>query len=259
MAKARYHFDSELLHKARIKTGLTQVELSKKIGVSQALVSNWEKGKLAPKDSELKSLTKVFGSIFRNESLTNSDSENQDELAGISSIGVWLNKEMTQSKLTVAEVSTASGIAIPTIYAILSGKIQNPRDSTIEQLEKALKKSLPEETRKEEEEESIVEGVGEMKDFNPHDPNDLPAVGGVYVFYDITKRPIYVGKSKRIDIRVKQHSDNFWFRTPIVYSATYIKIDSEILRLQIEKVLIKFLKDNAVINKNNVDRGIANT
>ena len=34
----------------------------------------------------------------------------------------------------------------------------------------------------------------------------------------------------------------------------YVQIDNETLRRQVEQVLIKFLKSNAVINKQSVDR-----
>ena len=67
---------------------------------------------------------------------------------------------------------------------------------------------------------------------------------------DISGRPIYVGKASRIKDRVDDHKEKFWFKQPIVQSAAYIEIGDARLRDQVETVLIQFLKNNAVINKN---------
>jgi hypothetical protein len=45
-----------------------------------------------------------------------------------------------------------------------------------------------------------------------------------------------------------------WFKSPIVSTAAYIKIEEGGLRKKIETILIRFLKRNAVINKQNVER-----
>jgi hypothetical protein len=41
----------------------------------------------------------------------------------------------------------------------------------------------------------------------------------------------------------------FWFKAPIVQYASYIEVKDKHLRHQLEQVMIKFLKSNAVINK----------
>jgi excinuclease UvrABC nuclease subunit len=76
----------------------------------------------------------------------------------------------------------------------------------------------------------------------------------LYVFYDVSDRPVYVGKAEVIKKRVSDHVDKFWFKYPIVSHAAYVEIKGTILRHQVEQVLIKFLKSNAVINKQSVDR-----
>jgi hypothetical protein len=78
----------------------------------------------------------------------------------------------------------------------------------------------------------------------------------VYVFYDISERPVYVGRAVKLTIadRVRDHNDKFWFKRPIVDSAAYIQINDEALCTQLEQVLIKFLKSNAVLNKQFVER-----
>jgi hypothetical protein len=44
------------------------------------------------------------------------------------------------------------------------------------------------------------------------------------------------------------------YRSPIVERAAYVRVDDETLRGQLEETLIKFLKSNAVINQNFVER-----
>jgi len=53
---------------------------------------------------------------------------------------------------------------------------------------------------------------------------------------------------------MKGHNDRFWFKRPIVERASYIPIKDKNLRRQIETILIKFLKSNAIINKQGVER-----
>jgi hypothetical protein len=89
---------------------------------------------------------------------------------------------------------------------------------------------------------------------DPHDAASLPSCPGVYVFYDVSDRPVYVGKAEKISKRVKDHTDKFWFKHPIVSHGAYVQIDGATLRYQVEQVLIKFLKSDAVINKQSVER-----
>jgi hypothetical protein len=97
-------------------------------------------------------------------------------------------------------------------------------------------------------------GVGEMTEFDPYDTSKFPTVAGIYVLYDICKRPLYVGQGRSIDRRLRVHHDKFWFKSPIVESAAYVRIDNRVLRESVETLLIKFLKSNAVINKRFVER-----
>jgi hypothetical protein len=97
-------------------------------------------------------------------------------------------------------------------------------------------------------------GIGELIEFNPHDPKDYPTVGGIYVLYDISDRPLYIGQGMSIGKRLRNHNDKFWFNPPIVQTASYVQIDEKPLRERMEAVLIKFLNSNAVINKQLVDR-----
>lgn len=104
------------------------------------------------------------------------------------------------------------------------------------------------------EEVGPVEELGRFINFDPYDNKRLPEKPGVYVFYDISDRPIYVGEAQNIAHRIRQHHERFWFKPPIVQMASFVQIADVKLRKQIEAILIKFLKRNAVLNKQHVER-----
>jgi len=160
---------------------------------------------------------------------------------------------MRQTKgLTVPELAAKAGISIPAIYNIENGKAQNPHSKTIAALQEALGGKFEQEG--ELEKSSEIAGLGQFVDFDPHDAPAWPKEPGIYVFYDIAERPIYVGQASNIATRMRAHHDKFWFRRPIVENAAYIQVAEKKLREQIETILIKFLKSNAVLNKQQVER-----
>lgn len=175
-------------------------------------------------------------------------------IASPSAIGAWLNKRRLEQEFSVPELATKSGLSSAAIYNIESGQSQNPQRKTVEKLEKALGKQLSPEAKAEAKDEATIEGVGEWFNFDPNSESDWPNVAGIYVLYDISDRPIYVGQGQKISTRLRDHHQKFWFRQPIVQYAAFVGIDNKELREQIEKVLIKFLKSNAVLNQQNVDR-----
>lgn len=237
-----------LIKTGRQQNGLTQGELAKKFGVSQATVSNWEAGKQIPDSGQVEKLQTILG-------LSLGASQADAGRAEIpSSIGVWLSREREKAEFTISELASKAGVSLPTIYSIESGKARNPRQRTIRLLEEALGKRLDPEYQRELEQSGRIEGLGNFADFNPHDDKEWPDEAGVYVFYDIADRPIYVGQGKSIAVRIKDHQEKFWFKRPIVERASYIPVAEERLRKQIESLLIKFLKSNAVLNKQQVDR-----
>jgi hypothetical protein len=52
-----------------------------------------------------------------------------------------------------------------------------------------------------------IEGVGELIDSDLHDNDDLPSVAGIYVFYEVSERPIYVGQGADIKARTRTHRE----------------------------------------------------
>jgi hypothetical protein len=100
-----------------------------------------------------------------------------------------------------------------------------------------------------------ISGLGALIGFEPYDDDSLPAVRGVYVFYDRTKRPVYVGRATKrtIDLRVREHAEKFWFKRPVVQSASYLEISDEALCKQTEQILIKFMRTHLLLNKQGVE------
>lgn len=156
--------------------------------------------------------------------------------------------------LSIGELASRAGLSYPAIYNLEKGVTRSLRDSTRKKTEAALSITIPSETTKEVEEESKILGLGNFEDFNPHDDEERPREPGIYMLYDISERPIYVGEGADVRKRIKDHEEKFWFKRPIVWSASWIRIEDPKLRGQIEQLLIRFLKSNAVINKQHVER-----
>ena len=250
----------ERMRRGRIKVAWTQTEMGEKLGVTGATIGNWEKSKTTPEKQQKDTIRSILGlervapKVAGAATTADSSEDDAKSATGPSTFGTWLNRTRLDKHLSVAEVAERSGLSVPAIYNIESGRIANPRHETVQRLEGALGKELPAETKDELQEESTIEGMGEFVDFDPHDPDDLPSASGVYVLYDISERPIYVGEGRNIGKRIRDHSEKFWFKAPIVETAAYVKIDEDSLRKKVETVLIRFFKSNAVINKKNVDR-----
>ena len=266
MVKERRNTIGERIKHKRLDAGLKQTDLADKLGISPATVSNWENDKSTPKSYDLYKLETIIGRVYRtqNQSRKKSSSSGQAEFpnknqtpaeafSDESPYSIWLRTTRLNKKLTVPELAIKASVTPATIYAIESGKISNPQERTQEKLADALgepETDVTDETKKEAE----VKGMGELVGFNPYEDNELPTCSGIYVLYDISERPIYVGQGGNIRARIKDHEQKFWFKAPIVTTGAYIKITDEVLRQQVETLLIKFLKSNAVLNKQNVDR-----
>lgn len=237
---------AEEIRAGRRRLGLSQAGLGEQIAVSQVTVSNWERGKTAPGPEHAAALAKLF----------RADGDEAVTEAPEASYGDWVREGRRAKGLTRKGLAATVGISQIQVYNIETGRTLNPREKTRRALEKVLGKA-PEDVVEAVEEAAEIPGVGRLTDFNPHDEDDFPSEPGVYVFYDISERPIYVGESGNIRTRIRGqggHVDKFWYKSPIVETAAYVKVADSKLRKQLEETLIKFLKSNAVINKKGVDR-----
>jgi len=168
---------------------------------------------------------------------------------------VWLRQARLKKNWTQKRLSTESGISEQQISNLETGRSRNPQESTIRAFEKAFGESPPEAALQEEQEATRIPGIGSLQDFDPYATERLPEVKGVYVFYDKTKRPVYVGRATKrpISKRVVEHYEKFWFKPPVVHSAFYLRIDDEDLCVQTEQILIKFLRTHLLLNKQGVE------
>ena len=245
MAKRKVTSDNTLKTDALLRTrrqanALSQAELADRLKTSQATISLWESGKATPSAEQLKTLNDILGGLApTSETITEAESQTP--------IAAWLSRGIAKKNLTVSELAVKADVSLPTVYNILAGRAQNPHPKTITSLEKVL--GEPFESKEVAREASEISGIGELIDFNPYESKEIPNKPGVYVLYDISQRPIYVGKATKISGRLHDHSSRFWYKRPLGETGAYIEIKDALLRDQIETVLIQFLKNNAVINK----------
>lgn len=238
----------ERILRARVRNAMSQAELGEKLGVSGPTISNWEKGKTAPTKIQKDRLKTFLG----NQTVEQSDSK---ELKYASSpFAAWLTKTRLEKNLSIPEIAEKAGLSEASVYNIGAGRSTNPRAETVRKLELALGTKLEEEVKQEIQVEATIEGLGELRNFDPHNDDDLPSASGIYVLYDISERPIYVGQATDIKRRIREHSDKFWFKFPIVDTAAFVTVEDKSLRNRIEALLIRFLKSNAVINQQHVRR-----
>lgn len=225
------------------KTGKTKAEIAAKLKVSSTAVQNWESGGGASSGNH-KKIEKLYMNVLGKEEKAAADYSSEGNLP----FGHWLRGARQSAGMTVSELANAAGVSKPAIYGIENGRINNPQRATRERLEKALHVEAPQRIVDEAQRQQQVKGLGSLVDFEPYNKADWPICRGVYVLYDVSQRPIYVGKGK-ISTRLAAHQDKFWFKRPIVEYGSYIEVEDDALCDQLEQVLIKFLKSNKVINR----------
>lgn len=178
-----------------------------------------------------------------------------DRVGDLPPLANWLNEKVQQEDMTPGFLADEAGVSKQTIHKILRGETENPTSSTRRKIEDAIGEEIPKDTEEDIEQDASVAGMGSLVDIgDPFDISGLKGVSGVYVLYDVSERPIYVGQSQNIQNRIEDHSNKKWFVDDIVDTASYIEINDEKLRKQVESVLISFLKSNAVINKKGTSR-----
>jgi len=166
----------------------------------------------------------------------------------------WLAGAMAKKGMSRGELARQVGLSEATIYKLETGRIKNPRPDTRAQLQKVLGEAPPSMERAIEEATQLTQIDGVLVDFDPEDFKSLPTGAGVYVLYDISERPIYIGQSENLRRRMGQHFTEFWYKSPIVETGSYVLVGDAKLRKQLEEILISFLKSNAVVNTQHVDR-----
>ena len=235
----------EQIRKARASLSFSQEEFGMKLGLSGTAISLLERGQTSPIDVDE---DHPRADAWR--ALLNGDAEAIAQLP--TPFAAWLRSVRTRLRLTLAQLSDKSKISDYRLQDMEKGQHQ-PTAQALRRLEDALGEQAPSTSTPSVTNISIA-GVGALQDFDPHNVNDRPVCAGVYVFYDISDRSIYVGESKNIRLRIRQHEEKFWFKRPLVEYAAYIQVDDDNLRKGIEQILINFLRSNAVLNRQHVLR-----
>ncbi|ARM11326.1 MULTISPECIES: helix-turn-helix domain-containing protein [Rhizobium] len=172
-----------------------------------------------------------------------------------SAFGDWLRTQIEKKGLSIAVLAEKTGITYTGIWNIVRGNTVSPRKETRDKLATALNELIPPAIEAEIASQAMPLPGFEWVDFTPTDLETVPQASGVYVFYDITDRPVYVGKSsKNVRVRVKDHQTRFWFKSPLVVRGSFLAIPDPDLCLKIETILIKFLGKHALLNSKGVIR-----
>jgi transcriptional regulator with XRE-family HTH domain len=222
------------------------------MNVAQPTICNWEKGTVGSPDvSEVKRIEELLGFKLTDGS-SPADGDVRTDLA------LWLRSQIDERRetKTIAAMAAEADVSQPTIYNILNGSVTAPQRATIEKLKKYFgAPELPEEVKEEADVAARVGELGEFREFDPHDKDNWPTDPGVYVLYDTSGRPIYIGKSRNsVAGRLHDHQTRFWYKAPLVVRAAYIRVNDPKLVLDLETVLIKVLGHQAVMNERGVVR-----
>ena len=237
----------------------TQASLAARLGVAQATVAAWEVGRSYPRKETVKNLEDLFSEVLGLTTAAEIEENVLDVGNQVSEFGLWLQATRNQQGLTVAELAEISGLTSATINNIESGRSQSPQAATQAAISGALSTKVPTKIREILTDDNAIEGLGLFTDFDPHDPETAPSVAGVYIFYDITGRPVYVGESGSIQSRVRQHINDpkkDWYIGRIVETASYVEVPdtSNVSRFALEKLFLRALKSYAIFNKQHVRR-----
>ena len=159
----------------------------------------------------------------------------------------WLNDQMREKDISIKDIAERSGITYTGIWNIVQGNTWSPRSDTRKRIADAIHSIVPADVEAASEAEAVIMAPFEWVPCDPFDIQSVPECPGVYVFYDLTDRPVYVGQSTRsIRGRVLDHRTRFWYKSPLVHRLSVIEIRDLKLCVQIEKVLISFLGAHAL-------------
>lgn len=229
----------------RNKLGITQAQMGEKLGISQPYVALIENETVDASSRVAQKILELTG-----ETPAKIASQVQDTSEKQVDFGEWLIERRTKLGMSRQSLADKAGVSYLTLYFIETGQTESPRRSTID----AIKKVLGELPRAVQTEvvESAEGGFGEyqgpfsVKEWEDNVDKDTP---GVYIFYDILKRPVYIGESKDIYRRIRQHDDQFWFKSPMVHTIAYLVVKEEKVRAQLEAAMIKLVGENAIFNQ----------
>lgn len=230
-----------------MRSGLTQGALAERFGVSQAAISTWENGNSQPQGEQKRDVLAWIEKA--QDSASDDNDDGQDEG---SAFGDWLYNERQQRGWSREDLAEKAGISAQAIYQIETGRVRSPWKQTRERLANALgtAESPPADVLDELEKEEQISGGGQLNEFSPWDGSTIPEAPSVYVYYDRTDRPIYIGQTNNLRRRNIQHQENDkWFFRRLVERGAFIELKVKAERDRTERLLIHFLGRNTMFNK----------
>jgi len=253
MASQRLVLNAKSIKRYRRDAGLTQAQLAKLVGVSTSQISQWENGKGVLSKQEKHNLRDALSRrltppVPQDKTVPTKPAPRTNSTQA-TPVGRWLNEARVRDGRSIEALAHASKTSVTTVESIESGRTRFPREATLERLANALGILPPAQLQRQREERETLTGIGVFEDFDPHSMDDVPISAGVYVFYDRNDHPIYVGQTRNLRRRVKQHEEKFWFKKPLIDSASFIPIKDNTLRESVEEALIYLLRSSAVINE----------
>jgi transcriptional regulator with XRE-family HTH domain len=185
-----------------------------------------------------------------------SQEETEQNVESEQSFGDWLRSEMAKQEISIQDIANKTGLTYVGIWNIVKGHTRSPQQATRAKISQALNSQIPVEIETEIDSQASVSGYT-WTDFSPYDLQTIPELGGIYVFYDITDRPVYVGKSNTsVRSRVQDHQTRFWFKQPLVMRGSFLAVPEAEMCDKIEMILIKFLGTHALLNFKGVRRDV---
>jgi len=171
--------------------------------------------------------------------------------------GEWVRSTRDEKHLTQEELAQKAGVTMRTVNLLEAGRLENLHRRTQNKIADALGEKPPKAAIESTEREARVTGLGALVDFDPYDDGEVtevPQDSGIYIFYDRSQRPVYVGETSDLRRRLREHKRyDHWFRAPVVEAASYIVVPTEEARKQLEQVLIRVLRTTAILNKQHTD------
>ena len=233
----------DAIKNARKERGWSQADLAERIDVAPSLVSHWETGRSDP-SHYLEELQQVLGLNVKTE------------------VAQWLHKERKKRKKSINELAVLAGVSSVTIGNIENGKTI-PQRRTIDKLERVLGETSPKRefpAADEDDEDDEDEGLlpSDILEFDPLDDGEIRTFltdkKGIYLLHGRNGEPVYIGKSDScLAIRVSQHKEKFWYKSPVIMYGKYIVINDKKLCKKMEKILIQLL--DPLVNEHHTKKG----
>jgi transcriptional regulator with XRE-family HTH domain len=218
--------------------------MGEKLGISQGYVAQIETETVNASPRIAEKILRMAG-----KSRTEIDSIQETDTEEEVNFGDWVEEQRSKRGLSRRSPADKAGISYLALYFIETGQTQSPRENTVNAIKRVIGE-LPKGMQTEVV-ESAEGGFGKfqgpfsIKEWEEEVDGGTP---GVYIFYDILMRPVYIGQSKDIRKRILDHDREFWFKSPMVDKIAYLVVKDEAIRLKLEAAMIKLVGENAIFN-----------